>query len=188
MRLITSRWLAMAILMTAALLASGCASSFRETGHIEIQPYDERSYTKVLRAKNGRTILEIDVEYLGKAPQGELKQYNNPCWEQLDADFWDIHFSNLSNQKIILTEWIYLVAGSLSQAKDQTQRVEQKMGPEGITRLLGTYVINPGQSVMQSNSHICADPDTDTRETLKGIKLRHAGRTYQVEIRQRYLR
>jgi hypothetical protein len=62
------------------------------------------------------------------------------------------------------------------------------MGPKGIQKLLGTYVINPGQSIMQYNSHIYADNDTDSRETLKGIKLRHAGRTYQVEIRQRYLR
>lgn len=181
-------WCSMAIFMAVLSLMTGCASTFREIGTIEVQPYDARSYSKVLSDKKGNAILEIEVEYLGKTPQGELKEYLNPCWEKMDADFWDIHFNNLSNQKIILTEWIYLIAGSLSQAKNQAERVQPKMGPQDIQKLLGTYVINPGQSIMQHNSHICADQDTDSRETLKGIQLRHAGKTYQVEIRQRYLR
>lgn len=166
----------------------GCTSTFKEIGRIETQPYDARSYSKVLSDKKGNPILEIEVEYLGKAPQGEQKAYINPCWEKLDADFWDIHFSNLSNHPILLTEWTYLIAGTLSQAKDTGKRVEKTMGPEGIQKLLGSNVILPGQSILQHNSHICADNDTASRETLKGIKLRHAGKAYQIEIQQRYLR
>jgi hypothetical protein len=109
---------------------------------------DKRDYNQIVEDDNGKRIMEVIVEYIGKQPEEPAKTNTIKKAKNNDLDFYNISFRNISNTTIIIdkveTFWEKgkYVEGGNRRAKTSKQ----------IKDRLGVNVLNPNEKVIRKNS------------------------------------
>lgn len=117
------------------IVLSGCGSSSAS-----------RDYTKVVRVE-GRNVLKITCEYVGKRP-GEPSSYvNNHDFRRIDTDFYRLTFENLTDSDVF-------IEGVAYRMETGSTKGLQFASADSIRNTWGTNIVPQKSSISRANNMV----------------------------------
>ncbi len=163
-----------------ALLLTAC--SRRQEFHTSIDSVT-RNFQKIIEIE-GRKLLAVEVEYIGKSPGDTLKYTNNHDYKSIDTDFYRIKLENLSEFRIEMEKVGYrLEKGRL--------RVKSYADKKSIEKTWGKSYIDSGGHIERLNNMVWSDYSENIFYKNYEFTLIQTDEEYiefSVEIPLRYIR
>jgi len=161
--------LGVAICFVAAL-SPGCGE--REGDRIA-----DRTFTKVVQCE-GRPVLRIDCEYVGKRPGDPDSYRTNHDYRKVDTDFCRITMENLTDDDIGIDGVTY-------RLEDGPVHGAQSASADSIKRTWGTNIIPARSKVSRANNMVWSKPAQNTLIKTYSFRIPTTGdgqKTFTAEV------
>lgn len=156
------------------LLVLSCAH-YKEFS--EIQRIDKRSYTKVLKDRDGNRVMEVAVLYIGRLPQAPLTISVPWDWKTQETDWYNIAFKNLTTSTIEFKE------ASVTWEKGPARTT---ITQEQIRERIGNHLIAPEKEVHRRNTGLISNLPHDICHFI--YTLRCNTKEYSIDLPLAYYR
>jgi len=124
-----------------------------------------RNYTKIVEVE-GRTVLEITCEYVGKQPGAPSSYISSHDYQSTDTDFYRLTIVNLTDTDVVIERVAY-------RMKTGPTKGLQFASAESIQKTWGTNIVPANSSISRANNLVWSKSKRNT--LLKTYTFRIGG-------------